>query len=114
MTHLRVTPPPVSQDLPLLDHAISGFSPFPLYGSIEPLNTQDTQSLLRLCDTTETVARGIGTVLRLVANNDAEGSSFLLPNTVSDLLALCRVAAETLADDAQSLQDNIDVRPAAS
>ncbi|ANH71493.1 hypothetical protein ACS15_3648 [Ralstonia insidiosa] len=52
--------------------------------------------------------------MRLVANNDADGSSILRPNTVSDLLALCRVAAETLADEALGLQDNIDVKPAAN
>ncbi|NMV40493.1 hypothetical protein [Ralstonia insidiosa] len=113
MSHLRATLPSADQNRPPLDQAISGFTPFPPYESIAPLNTQDTQSLLRLCDTTETVARGIGTVLRLVANNDAEGSNTLRPNTISDLLALCRVAAETLADNALSLQDSVIVRPTA-
>lgn len=112
MTHLRTTPLPVSPDRPPLDQAISGFSPFSLYESIAPLNTQDAQSFLRLCDTTEIVARGIGTVLRLVANNDVDGSHALRPNTVSDLLALCRVAAESLADEALNLQDNVNARPA--
>ncbi|WP_296226043.1 hypothetical protein, partial [Ralstonia sp. UBA689] len=74
MTHPSTTPPPVSQDYPPLGHTISGFSPFPVYESFPPLDAQGTQSLLRLSDATEIVARGIGAALRLAADNDTESA----------------------------------------